>query len=132
MTYHCVNNNTSRTATRSSRCSRPRSIQERLEGALDEAGLSSARYLALEALVNAHESLTLSELAACGCWSRSVDGILVIARLIHARTIRCGTLTRSRCPARAWSGSAGGVFLESAVGPTDPHAEGGPDAQLVR
>ncbi len=40
-----------------------RSIQERLESALEEVGLSSAKYMALEALVEAHEPLTLSELA---------------------------------------------------------------------
>ena len=40
-----------------------RSIQERLEGALDGVGLSSAKYQALEALVQAHEPLTLGELA---------------------------------------------------------------------
>jgi DNA-binding MarR family transcriptional regulator len=40
-----------------------RSIQERLERALEGAGLSSAKYQALEALVQAHEPLTLGELA---------------------------------------------------------------------
>ena len=39
------------------------SIQDRLEGVLDEVGLSSAKYQALDALVTAHEPLTLSELA---------------------------------------------------------------------
>jgi DNA-binding MarR family transcriptional regulator len=40
-----------------------RSIQERLERALEGVGLSSAKYQALEALVRAHEPLTLGELA---------------------------------------------------------------------
>ncbi|MHB1225886.1 MAG: MarR family winged helix-turn-helix transcriptional regulator [Gemmatimonadaceae bacterium] len=39
------------------------SIQGRLEGVLDEVGLSSAKYQALDALVAAQEPLTLSELA---------------------------------------------------------------------
>lgn len=41
-----------------------RNIQDRLENALEAVGLSSAKYMALEALVNAHEPLALSELAA--------------------------------------------------------------------
>lgn len=41
-----------------------RSIQERLERALDGVGLSSAKYQALEALVRSGEPLTLSELAS--------------------------------------------------------------------
>jgi DNA-binding MarR family transcriptional regulator len=40
-----------------------RSIQERLEAALEGVGLSSAKYQALEALVRSREPLTLSELA---------------------------------------------------------------------
>ena len=40
-----------------------RSIQERLERALEGVGLSSAKFQALEALVQAHEPLTLGELA---------------------------------------------------------------------
>ena len=39
------------------------SIQARLEGALEGVGLSMAKYQALEALVEAHEPLTLGELA---------------------------------------------------------------------
>lgn len=45
-----------------------RRIQERLESELEGAGLSTARYLALEELVRAGEPLTLSELAGrLGC-----------------------------------------------------------------
>ena len=40
-----------------------RGIQERLETALESVGLSSAKYLALDALVQAGEPLTLSDLA---------------------------------------------------------------------
>ena len=40
-----------------------RSIQERLEGALEGVGLSSAKYHALDALAQAREPLTLGELA---------------------------------------------------------------------
>lgn len=40
-----------------------RNIQERLERALEEVGLSSAKYMALEALVKAGEPLILGELA---------------------------------------------------------------------
>lgn len=40
-----------------------RNIQERLETALEGVGLSSAKYQALEAMVQAREPLTLSELA---------------------------------------------------------------------
>lgn len=39
------------------------SIQDRLESVLDEVGLSSAKYQALDALVTAREPITLSELA---------------------------------------------------------------------
>jgi DNA-binding MarR family transcriptional regulator len=40
-----------------------RNIQERLEGALEAVGLSAAKYMALEVLVRAGDSLTLGELA---------------------------------------------------------------------
>jgi DNA-binding MarR family transcriptional regulator len=39
------------------------SIQERLEGALSEVGLTSAKYQAIDALARAGEPLTLGELA---------------------------------------------------------------------
>jgi DNA-binding MarR family transcriptional regulator len=40
-------------------------VQEKLEAALDEVGLSPAKYQALDALVRAGEPLALSELAGC-------------------------------------------------------------------
>ncbi len=40
-----------------------RSVQDRLERALEQRGLSSAKYMALDALVKAGEPLTLSDLA---------------------------------------------------------------------
>ena len=40
-----------------------RSIQERVEGTLEQVGLSTAKYLALDVLVKAGEPLTLGELA---------------------------------------------------------------------
>ena len=42
-----------------------RSVQERLEAALDTIGLSPPKYQALDALVRAGEPLALSELAGC-------------------------------------------------------------------
>ena len=42
-----------------------RSVQERLESRLEAIGLSSAKYLALDALVQAGKPLALSELAGC-------------------------------------------------------------------
>lgn len=42
-----------------------RSVQERLESRLEAIGLSGAKYLALDALVQAGKPLALSELAGC-------------------------------------------------------------------
>jgi DNA-binding MarR family transcriptional regulator len=42
-----------------------RSVQERLEAALESVGLSPAKYHALDALVRAGQPLALSELAGC-------------------------------------------------------------------
>lgn len=42
-----------------------RSVQERLEAALESVGLSPAKYHALDALVRAGKPLALSELAGC-------------------------------------------------------------------
>jgi DNA-binding MarR family transcriptional regulator len=48
-----------------------RSVQEKLETALESVGLSPAKYQALDALVRAGEPLALSELAGCLNWVRS-------------------------------------------------------------
>lgn len=41
-----------------------RSVQDRLEGALEKVGLTAAKYQAIDALAKAGEPLTLSELAS--------------------------------------------------------------------
>jgi DNA-binding MarR family transcriptional regulator len=54
-----------------------RRVQERLEGALEGAGLSSAKYAALDALVRAAEPLALSDLAGClGCVRSNVTQLV--------------------------------------------------------